>query len=142
VSWRLGEPPRPEETAELQRDLNARLRDDTHVGAFAVERQGEPHDATFLRGFVRACNWAQYGGNHTGACLVYDGVEFESATADFARDSGGVPRFGRVEYEDNQATVLSDGQFIRLPWWLPDPAVRAERVASEHWQALLFSEEV
>lgn len=67
------------------------------------DRNGE----TLGRGFARPRMWAQYGGGHTGACLVFDKTELARTMSSLAPESR---RFsGPVEYLDSSYGSNADG---------------------------------
>lgn len=59
---------------ELSAWLSAALKRNTKLACFCTDGTltGDHIEDVLSRGFVRPRMWAQYGGNHTGVCLVFD----------------------------------------------------------------------
>jgi len=67
-------------TQELSRGLTAQLKGRARVVCFCSDQgplTATPLDDIYQRGFAKARMWAQYGGAHTGVCLVFDRLELE-----------------------------------------------------------------
>lgn len=63
------------------------------------ERIEQDDEHPVRRGYARPRMWAQYGGNHTGVCLVFDRAMLSERVANtFARRAGGWLLSGRVSY--------------------------------------------
>lgn len=134
------------ERPALQAEFDQLVRSPVRIIAATVEdprKVGDSDDATFLRGFSRSRNWAQYADDHRGACLVLDRQALlRAVSAEAAGYAGATVHAERVIYEDRQATRLEAGPFIevrRSPGdWSTSAAAEAARWHAEHWRDLFF----
>lgn len=67
---------------ELIEDANELLRGSVHVLCFTEDRPSGVSYGRYGNGPCRARMWAQYAGNHTGVCLVFDGDRLDRAALD------------------------------------------------------------
>ena len=101
--------PTAETMARIDEAFQA-VRNSIYVGCFTVENEDSGPDAYFARGWSRARNWAQYGGNHKGVCLV---VRTEVVLEDLRSWSSATSfECGLVKYADKSAGVGEDTD----PW--------------------------
>lgn len=58
----------------LSKIMNPRIKTTTHLLCFSMDKEltGQHLIDTPNRGFCKPRMWAQYGGNHTGVCLIFD----------------------------------------------------------------------
>ena len=91
----------------LSKRLNPYFKDSTSLLCFSKDKEltGNHLDYTPKRGFCKPRMWAQYAGNHTGVCLIFN---FERFTKLFAEKfSNKTYTFDNVNYHDR---LLADIQ--------------------------------
>jgi hypothetical protein len=67
---------------EFIEEANELLRGSVHVLCFTEDRPSRVSSGRYGNGPCRARMWAQYAGNHTGVCLVFDGDRLDRAALD------------------------------------------------------------
>ena len=100
-----GNAPVRERQEKISAEVNRRLREQVFVACFTAEGDEYGEWGHYSRGYGRARNWAQYGDDHAGACIVFDRAELEKAFDEAAKKLGSTPRHfcGPVVYRDQQA---------------------------------------
>jgi len=91
----------------LSERLNPTFKESTSLLCFSKDKEltGNHLEDTPKRGFCKPRMWAQYGGNHTGICLIFN---FERFTKLFAEKfSNKTYTFDHVNYQDR---LLADIQ--------------------------------
>jgi Protein of unknown function (DUF2971) len=130
----------PSSFLKAQERLNVRLKRETKVACFSGDgapknnRDEEPLE----RGWAHPRMWAHYGGNHAGACLVFDRARLEVAFSD-ALTGRGAMTAGQVAYTDlnpalTRAFVLDMAEVGRLG---VDRAI--DKHAETHLRTLMFT---
>ena len=109
-----------EETTEARNAIAALIKDKAKVLCFSQDKNYcdiEPLNHIYSRGFAKPRMWAQYGGNHTGVCLVFDwAIIAKAMTEQFSGNTTDV-YWGAVRYVNRQLgeDVLRSGYTINYP---------------------------
>ena len=79
-------------------ELNERLKQQSRMASFSIDDPGLPKDHNNRNGYSYSRMWAQYAGNQTGVCILFDRVELIDS---FCRELGvnGVVWPGTVSYD-------------------------------------------
>jgi DUF2971 family protein len=107
-SWRFDcLNPRGDDFIQRMEGLNADIRSRARLACFCRDEdlpggQLAFHDVAYARGFSRPRMWAQYGGNYTGVCLLFDRHKLLSLFESFAREHGMDLMFGVVDYANRR----------------------------------------
>lgn len=124
----------PEQQSRLRGIVDDILRLGAFLACFTAEQTELSEDGYFARGWARPRSWAQYAGDHQGACLVFDREKLVQSTDDWLtahppRMASDI-RHGRIEYEDRQSVDVHDG-------WLASMSATDEdgvRKIAEEWR--------
>lgn len=94
-------------SAYLSNVMNPILKHSTNLLCFSKDKKlsGDHLEDTSKRGFCKPRMWAQYGGNHTGVCLIFDYKKFTQIFHEKFKDK--TYTFDHVEYRDR---VIADIQ--------------------------------
>jgi hypothetical protein len=124
----------------VQERLNVRLKRETKVACFSGDgapkenRDEEPLE----RGWAHPRMWAHYGGDHAGACLVFDkkklGVAFRNALTARGKMTAGPVTYSDLNPALTRAFVVDMAEVERLG---VDQAIDAH--AKAHLHTLLFT---
>ncbi|QZA77868.1 DUF2971 domain-containing protein [Deefgea tanakiae] len=84
----------------LSKVLNPTLKQKTNLLCFSTDKNLTGNHLTDMpnRGFCKPRMWAQYGGNHTGVCLIFDTLQFSDIF--YEQFSNKDCSSGMVNYQD------------------------------------------
>lgn len=123
--------------------FNRSIREGIKVACMTIDNSDNDRDVQgyLRRGFARPRNWAQYGDNHRGVCLVFAKDSFIRSAESVASELAGTVMAKPVRYADRQIDSREGGDLLDLTMddFESDPVALAARVRHEWADELVFT---